>query len=318
MRTANGNDALAWVNRKGENVPTFPMVKRIVSLDGRKKQGEIIMTKSTIDEMNKDARGAYASVNGLNMYYEIHGTGRPLVLLHGALTTIDTSFGKVLPSLAKTRQVIAIEQQAHGHTADIDRPLTYEQMADDTAALLRHIGIENADIFGYSMGGGIALQIAIRHPDLVHKLVVAAATYNSDGIYPEILAGIETLKPEDLAGSPWQEEYARTAPNPEDWPTLIDKSKQLDREFQDWPPEAIQSIKAPTLVIIGDSDVVRPEHAVEMFRLLGGGVPGDVAGLPNSQLAVLPGTTHVTLVERADLLLAIIPAFLDAPMPEGK
>ncbi len=276
------------------------------------------MTKSTIDEMNKDARGAYASVNGLNMYYEIHGTGRPLVLLHGALSAIDTSFGKVLPSLAKTWQVIAIEQQAHGHTADIDRPLTIEQMADDTAALLQHIGIEHADIFGYSMGAGIALQIAIGHPDLVRKLVVAAVTYNSDGFHPGLLAGMETLKPEDLAGSPWQEEYARTAPNPEDWPTLVAKVKQLDREFQDWPAEAIQSIKAPTLVIIGDSDIVRPEHAVEMFRLLGGGVPGDVAGLPNSQLAVLPGTTHVTLVERADLLLAIIPSFLDAPMPEGK
>jgi pimeloyl-ACP methyl ester carboxylesterase len=276
------------------------------------------MTKSTIDEMNKDAKGAYASVNGLNMYYEIHGTGRPLVLLHGALSAIDTSFGKLLPSLARTRQVIAVEQQAHGHTADIDRPLTIEQMANDTAALLQHIGIDNADIFGYSMGAGIALQIAIQHPDLVRKLVVAAVTYNSDGFHPGLLAGMETLKPEDLAGSPWQEGYARTAPNPQDWPTLVAKVKQLDREFAGWPAEAIQSIKSPTLVIIGDSDIVRPEHAVEMFRLLGGGVPGDVAGLPNSQLAVLPGTTHVTLVERADLLLAIIPAFLDAPIPEGK
>jgi pimeloyl-ACP methyl ester carboxylesterase len=258
----------------------------------------------------------YASVNGLNMYYEIHGTGQPLVLLHGALSAIDTSFGKVLPSLAKTRQVIAIEQQAHGRTADIDRPLTIEQMADDTAALLRHIGIENADIFGYSMGAGIALQIAIGHPDLVRKLVVAAVAYNRDGFHPGILAGIETITPEALAGSPFQEEYARTAPNPENWPTLIAKVKQLDREIPDWPSEAIQSIKAPTLVMIGDSDIVRPEHAVEMFRLLGGGVAGDVAGLPNSQLAVLPGTTHVTLVERADWLLSMITAFLEAPMPE--
>src|SRR5258708_7013504 len=155
-------------------------------------------------------QGKYANVNGLKMYYEIHGTGRPLVLLHGALSAIGTSFGKLLPSLAKTRQVIAIEQQAHGHTADIDRPLTIEQMADDTAALLQHIGIEHADIFGYSMGAGIALQIAIGHLDLVRKLVVAAVTYNSDGFHPGLLAGMETLKPEDLAGSPWQEEYART------------------------------------------------------------------------------------------------------------
>ena len=263
-------------------------------------------------------QGKYASVNGINMYYEIHGTGRPLVLLHGALSAIDTSFGKVLPTLAETRQVIATEQQAHGRTADIDRPLTIEQMAEDTAALLKHIGIEHADIFGYSMGSGIALQIAIKHPDLVRKLVLAAITYNLDGFHPGILAGIETITPEALAGSPFQQEYARTAPNPEDWPQLVTKVKQLDQHLPDLPAEAIQSIKAPTLIIIGDSDIVRPEHAVEMFRLLGGGVAGDVVGLPRSQLAVLPGTTHVTLVERADWLLSMITAFLDAPMPEAK
>ena len=129
---------------------------------------------------------------------------------------------------------------------------------------------------------------------------------------------IETITPEALAGSPFQEEYVRTAPNPEDWPRLLAKVQQLDREIPDWPPEAIQAIKAPTLVMIGDSDVVLPEHAVEMFRLLGGGVPGDVTGLPNSQLAVLSGTTHVTLVERADWLLSMITAFLDAPLPKAE
>jgi pimeloyl-ACP methyl ester carboxylesterase len=144
----------------------------------------------------------------------------------------------------------------------------------------------------------------------------AAITYSSDGFHPGILAGIETMKPEDLAGSPFQVEYARTAPNPQDWATLVAKVKHMDRQIPDWPPEAIQSIKAPTLIIIGDSDVIRPEHAVQMFRLLGGGVAGDVAGLPRSQLAVLPGTTHVTLVDRADWLLSMMTAFLDAPMPE--
>jgi pimeloyl-ACP methyl ester carboxylesterase len=263
-------------------------------------------------------QGKYASVNGLNMYYEIHGTGRPLVLLHGALSAIDTSFGKVLPSLAETRQVIAVELQAHGRTADIDRPLTIEQMAEDTAALISHLGIEHADIFGYSMGAGIALQLAIRHPDLVRKLVLAAVTYNKGGFHPGLLEGNENLKPEDLAGSPFQQEYARIAPHPEDWPALIAKVKQMNRQIPDWPAENIQAIKAPTLIIIGDSDIVRPEHAVEMFRLLGGGVAGDIAGLPNSQLAVLPGTTHVTLVERADWLVSMITAFLDAPMPETR
>src|SRR6266508_5078159 len=145
------------------------------------------------------AQTGYAPVNGLTMYYEIHGAGRPLVLLHGALSTIDVDFGRVLPSLAQTRQVIAIEQQAHGHTADIDRPLTDEQMAEDTAALLRQLKIENADFLGYSIGAGIALEFARRQPDLVRKLVVASPAYRRDGVYSEIWEGIETSKPEDLA-----------------------------------------------------------------------------------------------------------------------
>jgi pimeloyl-ACP methyl ester carboxylesterase len=265
--------------------------------------------------MRDDFHGNYAEVNGLEMYYEIRGGGRPLVVLHGAYMTIGT-MGPLVPALAETRQVVAVELQGHGHTADVDRPLSYEQMADDTAALLRHLGIEDADIFGYSMGGGVALQVAIRHPVLVRKLVVASASYTSDGIYPEVLAIIETITPETFAGTPWLEEYARVAPNPDHFPTLVAKLKRLDAEVYAWPPETVQAIAAPTLLIIGDSDVVRPEHAVELFRLRGGGVAGDLAGLPKAQLAVLPGTTHIGVMERADLLLGMVPAFLDAPMPE--
>jgi pimeloyl-ACP methyl ester carboxylesterase len=153
------------------------------------------------DEMNDTSKGNYAEVNGLNMYYEVHGTGQPLVLLHGANMTID-AMGEVVPALAKTRQVIAVELQGHGHTADIDRPLSYEQMADDIAALLRHLGIEQADVFGYSMGGGVALQVAIRHPEVVRKLVVASVSYTSDGMHSELLEMIPSLTPEAFAGSP--------------------------------------------------------------------------------------------------------------------
>jgi pimeloyl-ACP methyl ester carboxylesterase len=167
------------------------------------------MTKSPNNEKDKDTEGSYASVNGLKIYYEIHGTGRPLVLLHGALSATNTSFGKLLPSLAMIRKVISIEQQAHGHTADTDRPLTIKQMADDTVALLRQLKVENADFFGYSMGAGIALYIAIQYPDLVRKLVVASVTYNNNGFQPGLLSGMENLKPENLAGTPWQEEYAK-------------------------------------------------------------------------------------------------------------
>jgi pimeloyl-ACP methyl ester carboxylesterase len=259
----------------------------------------------------------YAEVNGLKMYYEIHGSGQPLVLLHGAFSAIGTSFGPLIPELAKTRQVVGLEMQAHGRTADIDRPLSPEQMADDTAAAIRHLGLGQADIFGYSMGAGVALHVALRHPDVVRKLVLTSVTYTLSGIHPGLMEGLGEMKPEMMHGSPWHEEYMRIAPNPENFAQLFAKKTQMDRGLQDLPADAIAGITAPTLLIIGDSDLVRPEHAVEMFRLLGGGVFGDTpAGLPSSQLAVLPGTSHVTVVFRTDLLLAIIPPFLDAPMPE--
>jgi pimeloyl-ACP methyl ester carboxylesterase len=267
---------------------------------------------------DSSVRTGYVPANGLNMYFEIHGTGQPLLLLHGAFSAIGTSFGQVLPELAKTRQVVALEMQGHGRTADIDRPLSLEGMAQDVAAALRELRMEGVDVFGYSTGAAVALRLAINHPDVVRKLVLASVTYTMDGVHPGLMEGLGEMKPEMMFGSPWHEEYLRLAPDPHHFAALFAKKTQMDREVQDLSSEAIRAIKAPTLLIIGDSDLVRPEHAVEMFRLLGGGVFGDSpAGLPNSQLAVLPGTSHVTVVHRADLLLAIIPPFLDAPMPES-
>jgi pimeloyl-ACP methyl ester carboxylesterase len=260
-------------------------------------------------------QSGYAQVNDLEMYYEIHGTGSNLVLLHGGLTTIDGSFGGILPKLAETRRIVAIEQQGHGHTADVDRPLSYEQMADDTAALLRGLGTGEADFFGYSDGANVALQIAVRHPDLVRKLVIAAGHYHPNGYYAEAHEAFAKLTPDALAGSALEQSYIDVAPTPGQWATLIDKVKQLDASFEGWSPEVIRSIQAPALILVGDSDFVRPEHAVEMFRLLGGGVPGDFVGLPRSRLAVLPGVTHVTLRERGDWVLPMIIEFLDGPKP---
>jgi pimeloyl-ACP methyl ester carboxylesterase len=267
----------------------------------------------------------YAPVNGLQMYYERHGEGGvPLLLLHGAFSNIDTDFGKVLPSLAAKRRVIGVEQQGHGRTADIDRPLSYEQMADDAAALLRHLGVDQVDVFGYSFGGGVGFQLAVRHPALVRKLVLAGGTsYRPDGLYPEVMAGSESLTADvlvgALAGTPWQEAYARLAPNPADWTSLVKKKMDLDRRWQGWSPETIRAIAAPALLIIGDSDIVRPEHTVEMFRLFGGGVPGDLTGLPKSRLAILPGTTHVTLMwQNVEWLAAIVESFLDTPAPAAE
>jgi pimeloyl-ACP methyl ester carboxylesterase len=254
----------------------------------------------------------YAPVNGLRMWYELHGEGRPLVLLHGNLSTIGVDFGGIIPSLAKGRQVIGVEQQAHGHTADIDRPLSIQQWAADTAALLGHLGIERADLFGYSSGSTVALQLAIEQPQLVGKLVLASASYRLDGLHPGLMDNIQELKPEHLAGTPFEQDYAKVAPNPGDWPKLIEKITRMDADLPEWTADDIRNLAAPTMLIIGDSDIVKPEHAVEMFRLLGGGVIGDLAGLPRSRLAVLPGTTHVTLVQRADWLASMVGEFLDA------
>ena len=262
-------------------------------------------------------RAGYAPVNGLQIYYEIHGEGEPLLLLHGAFGTIEL-WGLILATLAENHQVIAVEFQGHGRTADIDRPLTYEQLVTDTAALMQHLGIEQADIVGYSLGGIVALGLAIEHPGLVRKLVVAGANYNNDALYPESLAAIESLTPEMFAGSPPETAYLEVAPNPDAFPTLVAKIVELDRAFGGWREEDLQAIEAPALVIIGDSDI-RPEHAVALFRLLGGGVPGDLVGIPRSRLAILPGTTHVGLVtERADWLVAMTDEFLSAPMPESQ
>jgi pimeloyl-ACP methyl ester carboxylesterase len=263
----------------------------------------------------KETEGNYVNVNGLNLYYEMHGSGHPLVLLHGAFSAVGTSFAKVLPELARKQQVIAFELQGHGHTADVDRPLTMEQMADDVVAALRQLGIEKADIFGYSMGAGAALQVAIRHPELVSKLVLASVSYKLDGLHPGFMDGMAQMQPEMLVGSPWHDEYMRLNPRPENFNTLFAKVMQMDRELKDLPDSAISGITAPTLIIMGDSDIVRPEHGVEMFRLLGGGVMGDMVGLPNAQLAILPGTGHALLMERDDLLLPILHAFLNPPTP---
>jgi len=257
-------------------------------------------------------------VNGLDMYYEIHGDGSPLALLHGAMGTIDSCFANLLPALAAARQVIAIELQGHGHTADVDRPLSYRQMADDTAALLEALGIGTADFFGYSLGGAVAVALAMRHPALARRVVFAGgASYRRDGLYPEMLEEPESAA-DDLAGSVWHEAYLRVAPDPGRWPDLVAKNFELDRTFAGWPDEDIQALAAPVLLIIGDSDIVRPEHTMQMFRLLGGGVVGDIAGLPASQLAVLPGTSHVGLLDRVDWLQSMILEFLGPPEPRPR
>lgn len=256
----------------------------------------------------------YARVHGMRMYYTITGAGRPLVLLHGAFSNIETDFGAMIPQLAQTHRVIGIELQAHGHTEDIDRPLRYDQLADDVAELLSQLEIGPADFFGYSLGGGVILHLALRHPAIVRKWVFAGGTsYSPAGLYPGLLDGERNLKPDQLMGTPWQQAYARIAPHPEQWNALVEKVKDLDLTDTGLDSAQVRTIRAPALLIIGDGDIVQPEHTVQMFRLLGGGVPADLQGLPNSRLAVLPGTTHVTLVGRGTWLVEMVNEFLDAP-----
>ncbi len=261
--------------------------------------------------------GSYAPVNGLNLYYEVTNpqvTGTPLILLHGGLG-VTGMFTLLLPGLAQNRQVIAVELQGHGHTADLDRPLSYEGMADDVVALIKHLQFKNADLLGYSLGGGVALQTAIRHPEAVNKLVIISAPCKRQGWYPEVLAGTAALNAQaahGMVGSPPQAAYASGAPNPENWPVLVTKTGDLLRQEYDWSAEVAQ-LKAPALIIIGDADGVRTAHALEMFGLLGGGQKDgglDGSGMPRSRLAILPATTHFTILDRTELLLPILNEFL--------
>ncbi|MBC9912563.1 alpha/beta fold hydrolase [Chitinophaga varians] len=260
--------------------------------------------------MTIENRGSYANVNGLHMYYEVHGQGRPLFLLPGAVSGVGTAFGRLIPLLAADRQIIALEFQGYGHTADIpERPLSYEQWADDVIALTQVLDIQHADFFGYSTGAGVALQIAMRQPALVGKLILASCTFNSKGRHPQ-LSGLESLlTPEGLKGTPYETEYLQTAPQPQDWPKHLAKVTAFNKLIQDWPADDIRNIKAPALIIAGDADIVQPEHAVELYRLLGGGSLGELS-MPASQLAILPGTMHTALTTKTELLMTMIPDFL--------
>jgi pimeloyl-ACP methyl ester carboxylesterase len=224
-------------------------------------------------------RSGYAHVNGLRMYYELHGAGgTPLVLIHGGGSTIGTNFGRVLPLLSRTRRMIAVEVQAHGHTRDIDRPFTFEQDADDVVALLDSLHVPKADILGFSNGGTTALQIAIRHPGKVNRLVIASSNYRRDGMQEGFWDFMEKGTYADMP-QPYKDAYLKINPSQEGVHAMHDRDAKRMLAFKDIPDESIKAIAAPTLVVAGDKDVVRVEHAVQLSRLL-----------PQARLAILPGT----------------------------
>ena len=256
----------------------------------------------------------YAPVNGLKMYYEIYGEGKPLVLIHGAFMTINTNFGDMIPELSKNRKVIALELQGHGRTADIDRPFSAETMADDVAALLQYLKIETADIFGYSLGGEVALQMGIRHLQMVRRLIVVSAAYKSDGWTPQTRAVFPLLKPEFFTGTPVKKAYDSLAPDPKQFPELVNKIKIMSTTPFDFTDEKIKSIKCPVLIMIADGDGVLPEHALALYRLLGGDYMMDFGPIHKTQLAIFPGSSHISIMMHTEWMLPMMNAFLDAKM----
>ena len=254
-------------------------------------------------------KGNYAQVNGLKMYYEVHGsdsTNPPLVLLHGAFGFAE-GWGAVLTTLAKNRRVIVVELQGHGHTRDRDQPLSYEQMADDTAELLKKSKIKSADFFGYSMGGTVALGVAVRHPELARKVAILGSTARSpkDTYEPEFYREYQSLST-DFAPPELKDPYDKTAPDPVHWPVLVQKVKEMGPAFRGYSNKELKKIKAQVLIMIGDREGVRPEHAVEMYRVI-----------PNAQLAIFPGGDHFMIFQRPDKVLATLVPFLDAPLPNA-
>ncbi len=270
----------------------------------------------TKESTGKTVKSGYAPVNGLDMYYEIHGTGEPLILLHGGVGGIEM-FGPNLPALAKNRQAIAVDFQAHGRTADLDRPLRFEWMADDMAGLMKYLGIEKADVLGNSLGGGIALLTAIRHPELVRKLVLVSTVFKQDGWYPEIQAAFAQMGPQAAEGLK-QSPLATLYPSV-DWGVLFTKIHDLEVRDYDYSKD-VAALQVPTLLIFADADSIQPTHIMEFYGLLGGGQRD--AGLDGSrrsihQLAILPGATHYTIDSSPSLASTVIP-FLDTPMPKVK
>lgn len=266
--------------------------------------------------MTDEQRGNYAAVNGIELYYEVHGEGEPLVLLHGGVGASEM-FGANLPKLAKSRQVIAVHLQAHGHTADIDRPMTYEAMADDIAALIRYLGFERADVMGWSLGGGVALQTAIRHPEAVRKLVLVSTPFEREGWYPEVLAGMSQMGLETAETMPQTPLYD-LYPNA-DWRALHTKIGELLRQDYDWSKD-VEALKPRTMLVYADADGVRVEHVMEFFGLLGGGKRDaglDGSGRPESWLAVVPGATHYDVGSSPALAPTVAP-FLEDPEPDAE
>jgi pimeloyl-ACP methyl ester carboxylesterase len=246
------------------------------------------------------------------MYYEVHGKGDPVVLLHGSFMTITNNWPDLIARLSPGRQVIAVEMQGHGRTADIDRAFTYDNLADDVAALLEHLAIPRADLVGYSLGGGVAMLAAIRHPEKVRKVVSISAALRHDGLVPEALDAFATMTVDMFLGSPFESEYRKLSPTPDQFPAFARRVIQASLTAYDFGADQLRATAAPFLFVHGDADGIRLDHIAEMFRLKGGEVHGDLRARSASRLAIVPNTTHVSLMQKVDVIAPMITDFLDA------
>lgn len=271
----------------------------------------------------KPSRGGYLPINGLKLYHEVHGdlgaSKAPLLLIPGAFMAAD-SMPTWVAAFAGERAVIVFDQQGHGRTPDTSRAMSYEQFGDDAAALLRALGVRRADVMGYSQGGGVAWQLAIRHPELVKHLVSMSATFRQDGWYPQVIEALGELTADPFIGTPVQSAFQAHTPDPAAFTTYIDKMRVLNRDDQNISDEQMRSISAPTMVIVGDADGVTLAHAVEMFTLRGGGdveaaTTGVLQGVPAARLVVLPATSHIGISGESHVLVPMVSAFLDDVAP---
>ena len=273
----------------------------------------LVMTMAITDlSAQQGPTTGYAPVNGLKMYYEVHGSGEPVVLLHGAFMTITNNWTGWIGELSKTRRVIAVEMQGHGRTADIPREPNSENLADDVAALLTYLEISRADLIGYSMGGGVAMRAAVRHPDQVRRVVVISSTFRRDGMIQEGLDAMANLTAETFRGSPLESEYKRLSPTPDQFSTFVERLVAVFSKDDDLSADQLQSTTAPMFFIHGDADGIRLGHVAEMFRLKGGEMHGDLRPRSASRLAILPNTTHVTLMQRVSIIVPMVNEFLNA------
>lgn len=270
-----------------------------------------MLLSAVVSAQEKPTTG-YAPVNGLKMYYEVHGNGDPVVLIHGSFMTITNNWTGWIGELSRTRKVIAVEMQGHGRTADIKRDFSYENLADDVAALLDHLKIPSADLIGYSMGGGVAMQCAIRHPAKVRKVVSISAVFRHDGWVKEALDAFPQLTSEALRGSPIEIEYKKLSPTPDEFPDFVKRAIAMDLKPYDFGADKLKATQAPMFFIHGDADGVRLEHISEMFRLKGDEIFGDMRPRSESRLAILPNTTHVALMERMPVIVPMVNDFLGA------